>query len=124
MLLFWASFLVTLALLAGTAWTGRRGRRVAHYVLATTSIVMLAVTVVLTERLLRAVEFPERELGIHLTFAKTAAALVVPVVITGLLTIRWRRWKRVHLATVATFFVVTLTATGTGIWVFSLSATR
>lgn len=121
---FWASFLVTLALLAGAVWTGWRGRRRLHFVVAPAAIAMLAVTVVLTERLARAVSFPEQEMAIHLAFAKTGAVLVLPVVVTGLLTVRWRRWKRAHLACVGLFFAVVLIATGTGIWVFSLSTPR
>jgi hypothetical protein len=124
MIAFWASFAVTLALLLGAVWTGFRGRRRAHLRLAPLALVALAVTIVLTEQLLRAVRFPERELGIHLWFAKSGAALVVPVVVTGLLTVRNRRWRRLHRAAVGLFFLCALTATGTGIWVFSLSTAR
>lgn len=121
---FWISFVITLALLAGTVWTGFRGRRTLHATLAVLTVVLLTITVLLTEALLRAVVFPAREMGIHLLFAKSGAALVLPVAVTGILTWRTRSWRRVHLACVVLFLLVAVTATGTGIWVYSLATPR
>lgn len=121
---FWTSFVTTLALVAGTVWTGKLARRVPHLVLALLSVAMLTVTVVLTEALLRAVAFPQREMSIHLFFAKTAAALVLPVVVTGIMTWRRIRFRKLHLICVASFLLMTVIATGTGIWVYSLATPR
>ncbi|MDA0373544.1 MAG: hypothetical protein O2865_07140 [Planctomycetota bacterium] len=124
MISFWVSFLLTLGLLVGAVWTGAKGMRRAHFCLAPAGLVALAVTIVLTERLLRAVEFPKEEMRIHLWFAKSAAALVLPVVITGFLNVRRPNWRRIHAASVGLFFVAALIATGTGIWVFTLATPR
>ncbi len=121
---FWSSFVVTLVLVGATVWTGFTARRRAHLGLALAAVAMLTVTILLTERLVRAIDFPEAEMAIHLIFAKTGALLVLPVAVTGILT--WRRptWKKVHLTCVALFLLDVLIATGTGIWVFSLSTPR
>ena len=121
---FWPSFVTTLACLVGTLWTGFRGRRRPHLVLALLTVALLTVTVLLTEALLRAVEFPKREMTIHLGFAKTAAGLVVPVILTGALTWFRRGWLRVHLVCVVLFVLAALVATGTGIWVYALATPR
>src|SRR5690606_29117886 len=128
---FWASFLVTLALFAAAAWSGATRRRRAHLVLAPLAIAMLTVTVLLTERLARALRFPEPDLCFHLVCAKTAAFLLLPVVVTGLLTLRDRGprergpgWRRLHRACVVTFLVAVVIATGTGVRVFALATVR
>jgi hypothetical protein len=121
---FWASFLVTLVLFAGAVVTGWRGRRRAHFVLAPLAIAMLAVTIVLTERLVQAVVFPEHEMRIHLALAKTAAGLVLLAAATGLATVRFPAARRIHRVAVIGFLVATVAATCTGIWVFSLSTPR
>lgn len=121
---FWASFVTTLALAAGTVWTGARRRRRAHFVLAPATLLALAVTILLTERLVRALDFPAAEMRIHLLLAKSAVALVLPVVATGLLLVKRPRLRRVHRLTVAVFLLAVVVATATGIWVVSLSTPR
>ena len=121
---FWASFVATLLLFAAAAVTGRRGRRRAHFVLAPAAIAMLALTIVLTERLVRSVVFPEAEMRIHLAIAKTAAALVLVVAATGIATAKLPKARPYHRIAVAGFLLATVTATATGIWVFSLSTPR
>jgi hypothetical protein len=61
---------------------------------------------------------------IHLWFAKSGAALVVPVVVTGLLNVRRPGFRKIHAISVGLFFLVALIATGTGIWVFTLATPR
>ena len=56
-------------LLVAALWTGWRARRRAHLIFAPLAIVSLAGTIVLTEGLLRAVDFPQREMRIHLAVA-------------------------------------------------------
>ncbi len=118
---FWAAFGTTVALLATSLWTGWTGRRRLHLRLAPTALVVLAVTIVLTERLASVRHFPPQEMEIHLWFAKIGAALALPVLVTGLVLIRRPGWRRAHRVCVLLFLTGVLVATGTGIWVFSLS---
>ncbi|MFO1051516.1 MAG: hypothetical protein U1F36_04840 [Planctomycetota bacterium] len=122
--LFWICFAATLLLLGLTLRTGFAGRRRPHVALALATVAMLTVTVLLTEALLRAVVFPEKEMGIHLVFAKSGALLVLPVALTGIATWKRRAFLRWHLIAVLLFLVAAVTATGTGIWVYSLSTPR
>jgi hypothetical protein len=91
--------------------------------------VLLGVAIVMAEQLGRARSFPQSEMRVHLVFAKTAAVLVLPVVITGVLLARARgsrvrTWRRAHRVCVIVFLAAALAATGTGVWVFSLSEVR
>jgi hypothetical protein len=121
---FWISFATTLLLVLLTLLTGWRGQRRAHLVFALLAVALLTLTILLTERLAALREFPKAQMRIHLWFAQSAAAAVVPVAVTG--AVLWRKagWRRIHLAAVCLFLVLTLTATGTGIWVYSLSTPR
>lgn len=122
--LFWIAFGVTLASLVTTLITGFTHRRRAHFWAAPTTVVLLAITIVLAERLVRDHDFPAAQMRIHLVFAKSAAALVIPVVVTGLALVRRPGWRRAHLVCVALFVLTTVAATVTGIWVFSLSTPK
>ena len=121
---FWIAFVVTLALFGGALWSGLRRRRRLHFVLAPIAIAGLVVTIILTEQLVRAVEFPAEPMRIHLWFAKTAALLVLPVIATGLWTWRSPGRRRMHRLTVFTFLLFVVVATCTGIWVYSLSTPK
>ncbi len=121
---FWISFAVTLALFGAAAVTGRLGRRKLHFVLAPAAIAMLTVTIILTERLVRALDFPKHQLAIHLAIAKTAAALVVVAAGTGVVTAFRPRFRVVHRTFVVLFLIATVVATGTGIWMFSIATPR
>lgn len=124
---FWIAFVTTLALLVLALVSGHRRQRRVHLLAAPLSIVSLAVAVVLTEQLVRGYvwegEAKER-LRVHLWFAKSAGALVLPVVVTGVwlwLRPAARRW---HAIAVWVFMVAALAATGTGIWAFGAVAER
>lgn len=121
---FWVSFVVTLLAIAAALTSGWLRRRRWHLVLAPVAIAVLAVTIVLAEQMARARSFPPGPMHIHLAFAKTAALLVLPVIVTGLVLWRRDRWRRGHRLAVYLFLAVTITATCTGIWVFSLSMPR
>lgn len=118
---FWLAFSTTVGLLVVSLVSGLLGRRRVHLVTGPLTIVMLGIAVLMTEQLMRGYRFPPEEMRVHLMIAKTAAALALVVVGTGLWLWRrpaarvWHRW------TVWLFVVLTLTATGTGIWVFCLS---
>lgn len=118
---FWLAFATTVVLLVVSLVSGLLGRRRVHLVTGPLTMVMLGVAVLLTEQLMRGYRFPVEEMKIHLMIAKTAAALGLVVVATGVWL--WRRptARRWHKLAVWLFVVLTLVATGTGIWVFGLS---
>ena len=120
---FWLSFVSTVAALVGVLVTGLRRRRRQHFTFAVAFIVLLAVTIWLTESLMRSVEFPREELDFHLKFAMSATFLLLPVVVSGLMLARrgGRVVRWIHRIAVVVFVVAVLLATATGIWVFSLA---
>lgn len=124
-LLFWLAFTVTVALLGCALVTGRRGRRRPHYWSVAGFVVALAVTIFLTESIVRALEFPRDALDFHLRFAMGATYLLLPVLATGAL-MAWKGGMRIrwaHRITVVVFVLAVLAATGTGIWIFTLAKT-
>ena len=122
--LFWVFFSLTLLGLAAAMVTGLRGKRRLHLVLAPVCVVLLTVTIVEAERMTGNRSFPPHEMSIHLWFAKTAAALMLPVIVTGLVLWRTARWRRIHFWCVLAFLVMAVTASGTGVWVYSLSTPK
>lgn len=122
--LFWASFATTLVLLVVAIVAALRRKRKIHLVAGPLAIVSLAITVVFTERLVKTREFPPEELGIHLWFAKSGGVLALLVAISGVLLAFQPRLRKVHRVFVVLFLLVTLVATGTGIWVFQLSSPK
>lgn len=122
---FWVSFLVTLLLLAGSVWSGLTHRRRVHFVVVPLTVVSLLITIRMTGSLVETRLFPEEELAFHLRFAISATAMLVPVAITGIGYARWgRSWRLWHRLAVAAFLLLAVTATVTGVWVFSLSEPR
>jgi Na+/H+-dicarboxylate symporter len=127
--MFWIAFGAALAALGAALLTGRARRRRLHLWVAPAALVLLGVAIVMAEQLGRARAFPPAQMRVHLVFAKAAACLVLPVVVSGVLLARARggkerRWRRAHGICVAVFLVAALAATGTGVWVFSLSTPR
>lgn len=123
--LFWVFFALTLAGLGTALWMGLRRRRRAHLRFAPVALVLLGVTIFFAERMGRARVFPAEQMRIHLWFAKSAALLVLPVLASGIVLARRPgpapRARRAHRVCVALFLLAAVVATGTGIWVFSLS---
>jgi len=120
-ILFWVFFSATLVALASALVTGLRRRRRLHLRLAPAALVLLVIAIVFAEQMGRTREFPPHEMSIHLMFAKSAAALVIPVVLSGLWLWRRGRGRRLHLICVVVFLLTTVTAASTGVWVYSLS---
>lgn len=118
---FWTVFPITLVLLFGTLWTGRTKRRWVHLRLAPLSLVFLGLAIWMAIRMGQARVFPEDEMAIHRPIATLAAVLVVPVIGSGIALFRSPAWRPVHRVCVTLFMVAALAATGTGIWVFTLS---
>ena len=120
-ILFWTFFPLTALALVLALLSGLHRRRRRHLWLGPVSLVLLAVTILLAERMASLRQFPPDEMRVHLWFAKTGAFLAIPVVITGAVLFFRPRWRRAHFVTVILFLCAVVVATGTGLWVFSLS---
>ena len=121
---FWIAFLATVLLLLASLWTGFRRIRKVHLWLGPLTMVLLTITIVLTEELLRSYEFPADVKATHLIFAKAGGLLALPVIATGLWLWRDPRARRWHRAAVLVWLASVLAATGTGLWMFSLGTAR
>lgn len=115
---FWIGFALTLVALVVSLVSGFRRKRRLHLVTGPLTLVLLAVTVVLTEQLMRNYTFPEESLRFHLHFAKAGGLCAVPVLLTGLWLWRNPRARLWHRLAVVVFVVAALLATGTGLWLF------
>ena len=121
---FWISFVVTVVLIAVALVTGFLHKRRPHLVLGPLTMVSLGVAITLTEELMRCYEFPADIKATHLIFAKAGGLLGLPVILTGIWLWRSPRARRWHLAAVILWLVGVLTATGTGLWMFSHGTLR
>ena len=124
--LFWLAFSVTFLLLLTSLWAGLKGRRKLHLWVAPSSFVALTIAVIFAERLVNSRDFPADDLEFHLHFAYSAAGLAVPVIISGIWLARSGApsVRILHRSCVALFMLAVLTATTTGIWVYSLSTPK
>lgn len=121
---FWIALATTVALMVVSLVSGFRGRRRLHLVTGPLTMVSLVVAVVLTEQLVRKFVFPPDELAIHKVFAKAAGFSALPVVVTGLLLVKWPAMRPWHRLAVVLFVLASLVATGTGIWVWTMATLR
>lgn len=121
---FWISLLATVLLLVAAMATGLLRRRRPHLWLGPLTIVSLAITIVLTEQLVRRYEFPPDVLRLHLWWAKAGGVLALPVVATGLWLWRQPRARGWHKVAVYVWLVSVLAATGTGLWMFAHGTLR
>lgn len=80
-------FLINLALTVGLVclalWTGKRGKRPAHYVTVVVMIISLTGAIMQAELYGRSYSFISWLLYVHLTFATTCLLSVTPLVWTG-----------------------------------------
>lgn len=116
---FWIAFVTTVLLLVASLTTGALRKRRIHVVLGPATIVSLAIAIVLTEQLLRNYTFVPEELAFHLVFAKAGGLLALPVIATGIWLARSERARIYHRVAVILWVVSVLSATGTGLWMFS-----
>jgi hypothetical protein len=121
---FWVALVLTVALLVATLWTAWRGRRRLHLVLGPTTILALAVTIVLTEQLVAHYDFPAAAKAVHMPCAKAGGLLAVPVLVTGVWLWRSERARAWHRAAVWIWLVAVLAATATGVWMFAGGVVR
>ncbi len=118
---FWIALLLTVFGLLLTVRSGRQAQRQSHLIRALVTIVLLTIAVFLALELGQQRDFPERPMAIHKIFSRSAAYLVLPVVISGCMLWRRPKWRFMHRLFVYLFLFAALCATGTGIWAFSLS---
>ena len=121
---FWIALVVTVALIVSATWTGFRGPRRLHLLLGPLTMVSLGVAIVLTEELVRRYEFPPEVLRTHLWFAKAGGMLALPVIVTGVWLWRSPRARLWHRIAVFVWIAAVLTATGTGLWMFTQGTLR
>lgn len=121
---FWVAFAATVLALAAALATGLLRKRRWHLVAGPSTIVLLTVAVVLTEELVQHFVFPQPQMRVHLSLAITAGGLAVLVAGSGALLVKLPRLRRLHRYLVFTFVVLTLCATATGIWVFSIATPK
>ena len=114
--------MLTVVALVATLIAGLKKQRRAHVFRAVTTVVLLVVTIVFAFLLGKVRDFPPEEMAIHKIFSRTGAYMVIPVAFTGAMLWRGPAWRWVHRACVAIFLLAVLAASGTGIWVFSLSS--
>jgi hypothetical protein len=121
---FWIAFAATVLLLVAALFTGLTRKRKAHLWIGPLTIVSLTIAIVLTEQLMGHYSFPADELAFHLIFAKAGGLMALPVVITGIWLWRTERARIWHRVAVILWLLCVLTATGTGLWMFSLGTAK
>lgn len=121
---FWIAFIATVLLLVMALFTGFTRKRKVHLWLGPLTIVSLAFAIWFTEQLMRHYTFPADELAIHLVFAKAGGLMAIPVVVTGIWLWRSERARKWHRVMVFLWLASVVTATGTGLWMFSLGTAK
>ena len=115
---FLAGFAVTVVLLLGVMVTGTRSQRRRHIPLVGVFFVALAFTIWQAE--LVGTTLDVRAAGaitpVHLFLAKLTTFGYLAPVVTGLLTLRNPRMRRIHRPLAWLLFVLTLVTVVTGVW--------
>ena len=118
---FFLCLALTVVALVATLIAGLRKQRRTHVFRALTTVALLVLTIVFAFMLSKVREFPPEEMAIHKIFSRTGAYMVVPVAFTGAMLWRGPGWRWAHRGCVAIFLLAVLGASGTGMWVLSLS---
>ncbi len=116
---FWIAFAATVVFMVGALVSGLRRQRRYHLVLGPLTMVALAIAIVLTEELASHYDFPADIKHTHLMIAKTGGLLALPVIVTGLWLWRSESARGWHRACVYLWIVAVLSATASGLWMFS-----
>lgn len=107
--------------IVSTLFLGLKKRRRAHLTSAVSTTVLLVITVVFALMLGKVRDFPPDEMAFHKIFSHASAYSLLAVAITGMGLWRAPSWRWLHRICIAVFLLSALTATCTGLWVFSLS---
>jgi hypothetical protein len=116
--LFPALLAATVLLLGAAVVTGLRGRVRLHLWTVGTTVVSLGLTIWSAEQLgeLYDLDAAGAIKPVHLALAKIATAGYLAPLITGWMTLRDRRHKRLHFRCAMAILVLTVTAAITGTW--------
>lgn len=115
---FLGSLALTLVALGVVFWSGLRARLRVHFPAVASAVVLLGVTIWFAEQLGR--EYDLEAAGtikpVHLALAKLATAAYLMPLVTGVMTLRDRRHRRLHLAAALLTLALTVAAAVTGTW--------
>ena len=113
---FIAFFALTLAGLAATVLTGLKARVRIHIACVVTTVALLGITIFFAEQLGERYDLESAGAitPVHLALAKIATASYLLPVVSGVATLRNRRWRRVHLTLAVITLTLTVGAAGTG----------
>lgn len=109
---------LTLAALAVTVVSGHRAKLRVHLPFVALSVAFLGTTIYFAERLgeLYDLESAGLIMPVHLALAKIATGSYLLPVVTGIMTLRNRRHRRLHLLAAIVVLVFTVAAAATGAW--------
>lgn len=115
---FLGSLALTLAALGVVFWSGLTARLRVHFPAVACAVVLLGVTIFFAERLGGEYDLDAagRIKPVHLALAKIATAAYLAPLATGVMTLRDRRWRRLHLAAALATLALTVAAAVTGTW--------
>ena len=115
---FLSSFAATLVLLASLVWTGRTGRRRAHYFLVVLTVASLVYTIVLAEYVGSWWKLPPLPLRIHLAFAYSTSVMVAVAASSGLLHAWGKISRRRHQLLAWLLLGMIVMTSGSAVWMF------
>ncbi len=123
---FVGAFVLTLAALSATVATGRAGRVKLHLPCVALSLFALGATVWFAKDLGRLYDLESAGpiTPVHLLLARLAAGAYLLPLVSGVMTLRDRRHKRLHLAFALVALALTLAAAVTGTTMLLLAERR
>jgi len=115
---FLGSLALTLVALGVVFWSGLRARLRVHFPAVASAVVLLGVTIYFAEQL--GLEYDLKAAGaimpVHLALAKLATAAYLMPLVTGVMTLRDRKRRRLHLTVALITLLLTVAAAVTGTW--------
>jgi hypothetical protein len=114
--LFLISLSATLSVLAVTVWSGFKARLKVHLPFVGLSLICLGITIYFAERLGREYDLDKAGIikPVHLTLAKLATASFLLPVTSGVMTLRNRKHRKLHLTLAMLALLLTVLAAVTG----------
>jgi hypothetical protein len=109
---------LTLCGLGGVFWTGMHARRRQHIPLVVITICMLGAAIFYAEQMGKGLDLEAagRIYPVHMFLAKSTTLAYLAPVVTGIMTLRAERWRRVHRPIAWTVLTLTLLTAVTGTW--------
>jgi hypothetical protein len=112
---------LTVALLACVVSTGLKGRVRAHLTLVVLTVASLLTTIYFAEQLGELYDLSQAGFvtPLHLFLAQLTTVAYLAPTISGWMTLRNRRHKRLHFRLAILTLVLTVAAAGTGVWMLA-----